>query len=141
MSEHASIPVFDGHNDTLLSLLSTSRDFYTASELGHVDAPRAEAGNLVGGFFACFVPTPGDEWTPNLPAILENTRKYVLGEASLGPLYSTSLKNTSELGPYLTRSSPKKIEKMFITCTRLKNFDQKKKTSLQSGGWVGQGRA
>lgn len=70
MSEHASIPVFDGHNDTLLSLLSTSRDFYTASELGHVDAPRAEAGNLVGGFFACFVPTPGDEWTPNLPSIL-----------------------------------------------------------------------
>lgn len=70
MSEHASIPVFDGHNDTILSLLSTGRDFYEAGEIGHIDAPRAEKGHLVGGFFACFVPTPGDEWTPNLPSIL-----------------------------------------------------------------------
>lgn len=70
MSEHPMIPVFDGHNDTILSLISTGRDFYEKSELGHVDAPRAAEGGLVGGFFACFVPTPGDEWAPNLDSIL-----------------------------------------------------------------------
>ena len=70
MSEHPMIPVFDGHNDTLLSLISTGRDFYTGSDVGHLDAPRSQQGGLVGGFFACFVPTPGDQWTPNLEPIL-----------------------------------------------------------------------
>lgn len=70
MSDHATIPVFDGHNDTLLSLISTGRDFYAGSDVGHVDAPRANQGGFVGGFYACFVPTPGDQWTPNLEPIL-----------------------------------------------------------------------
>lgn len=61
MSEPSStplIPVFDGHNDTLLSLLSTGRDFFSESEIGHIDLPRARKGGLVGGFFAVFVPDP-----------------------------------------------------------------------------------
>ncbi len=70
MSENPMIPVFDGHNDTILNLLSTGRDFYAGSDIGHVDAPRARQGGLAGGFFACFVPTAGDQWTPNLDAIL-----------------------------------------------------------------------
>jgi membrane dipeptidase len=52
------IPVFDGHNDTLLSLLTTGRDFFAESEVGHIDWPRAQRGGLVGGFFAVFVPDP-----------------------------------------------------------------------------------
>lgn len=52
------IPVFDGHNDTLLSLLTTGRDFFAESETGHIDWPRARRGGLVGGFFAVFVPDP-----------------------------------------------------------------------------------
>jgi membrane dipeptidase len=52
------IPVFDGHNDTLLSLLTTGRDFFAESEIGHIDWPRARKGGLVGGFFAVFVPDP-----------------------------------------------------------------------------------
>lgn len=70
MSEQNMIPIFDGHNDTLLSLLSTGRDFYKEGDVGHIDAPRANKGGLVGGFFACFVPTPGDTWAPNLESIL-----------------------------------------------------------------------
>ena len=50
------IPVFDGHNDTLLSLLSTGRDFFKESDTGHLDWPRARRGGMVGGFFAVFVP-------------------------------------------------------------------------------------
>ncbi len=57
--EHAPrIPVFDGHNDTLLSLLTTGRDFFAESDMGHIDWPRARRGGLAGGFFAVFVPDP-----------------------------------------------------------------------------------
>src|SRR5690554_6720813 len=75
MTNHATIPVFDGHNDTLLSLLATGRDFYAGTTEGHVDAPRASEGGFLGGFFACFVPTPGDSWTPNLEPILGQSHK------------------------------------------------------------------
>ena len=54
------IPVFDGHNDTLLVLLENpDRDFGTRSERGHVDVPRAREGGLVGGLFAMFSPDRG----------------------------------------------------------------------------------
>jgi len=55
------IPIFDGHNDTLLSLAGTGRSFYERSDVGHVDRVRAAEGGLAGGFFATFVPSPGGE--------------------------------------------------------------------------------
>lgn len=51
-----TIPVFDGHNDTILDLAASGRSFYDRSETGHVDRVRAREGGLVGGFFAVFVP-------------------------------------------------------------------------------------
>ena len=51
-----TIPIFDGHNDTILSLLATGRSFYERTEIGHLDRPRAAEGGLIGGFFAVFVP-------------------------------------------------------------------------------------
>lgn len=55
-----SIPVIVGHQDTLLSLYlperGCGRDFFTRSEVGHLDLPRAQAGGIAGGFFAVFVP-------------------------------------------------------------------------------------
>jgi membrane dipeptidase len=53
------IPVFDGHNDTLLDLPISGRTFFEQSEFGHLDLPRARAGGLGGGFFACFIRDPG----------------------------------------------------------------------------------
>jgi len=58
------IPVFDGHNDTLLNLLDTGRDYYERSDIGHIDDVRAREGGLAGGFFACFVPTPTGSHAP-----------------------------------------------------------------------------
>ncbi|MGI8476379.1 MAG: dipeptidase [Thermomicrobiales bacterium] len=49
------ISIFDGHNDTVLSLRRTGRSFFAQSGQGHVDLPRAKTGGLVGGFFAVFV--------------------------------------------------------------------------------------
>ncbi|HUG16198.1 MAG TPA: dipeptidase [Thermomicrobiales bacterium] len=47
--------IFDGHNDTVLSLMSTGRSFTERSDQGHIDIPRAREGGLGGGFFAVFV--------------------------------------------------------------------------------------
>ena len=47
--------VFDGHNDTILSLLRTGRSFFDESDEGHVDLPRARRGGLGGGFFAVYI--------------------------------------------------------------------------------------
>jgi len=58
----STIPIFDGHNDTLLDLYAPpageERSFFVESEYGHIDLPRARRGGLAGGFFAMFVPTP-----------------------------------------------------------------------------------
>jgi membrane dipeptidase len=55
------IPVFDGHNDTLLDLYldrsGTGRDFFKRSDVGHIDLPRAVEGGFSGGFFAVFPPS------------------------------------------------------------------------------------
>jgi membrane dipeptidase len=54
----AGPPIFDGHNDTVLSLIKTGRSFFERSETGHIDLPRAREGGLGGGFFAVYIPDP-----------------------------------------------------------------------------------
>jgi membrane dipeptidase len=58
MSERSFPVIFDGHNDTVLSLTSTGRSFFERSDVGHIDLPRALEGGLGGGFFAVFIPDP-----------------------------------------------------------------------------------
>ncbi len=57
----ASLPFFDGHNDTLLKMLiygeKPDRFFAESSDL-HISLHKAEQGNLVGGLFAICVPPP-----------------------------------------------------------------------------------
>ena len=51
------IPVFDGHNDTLLVLLEhPERDFGERLAEGHIDVVRAREGGLAGGLFAMYTP-------------------------------------------------------------------------------------
>jgi membrane dipeptidase len=58
------LPIFDGHNDTLLRLwrkgLPVSA-FLERGEAGHLDLPRARDGGFAGGLFACFVPSDSPE--------------------------------------------------------------------------------
>ena len=71
MSAPPILPIFDGHNDTLLALRGfrpeqrSARSFFERSDQGHVDLPRAREGGFGGGFFAVFIPSPpaaaGDE--------------------------------------------------------------------------------
>jgi membrane dipeptidase len=55
-----TLPILIGHNDTLLSLYlperGEGRSFFTRSDKGHIDLPRAQEGGMGGGFFAIFVP-------------------------------------------------------------------------------------
>lgn len=63
-----SIPVFDGHNDTLLDIYhpgrKVKRSFTERSDHGHIDLPRARAGGLGGGFFAVYVPNIWSRYHP-----------------------------------------------------------------------------
>ncbi len=62
MDEAYLSTIFDGHNDTLLSLYmperGKGRSFFERSDIGHLDLPRAREGGFGGGFFAIFVPAP-----------------------------------------------------------------------------------
>ncbi|WP_420404522.1 dipeptidase [Nisaea sp.] len=58
----ALIPVFDGHNDTLLRLAlgragRDARSFFDEGKTGHIDLPRARRGGFCGGLFAMFTPS------------------------------------------------------------------------------------
>lgn len=55
--------VFDGHNDVLLRLWQTAqaggdpiREFAEGTDKGHIDRPRANAGGLIGGLCAIYIP-------------------------------------------------------------------------------------
>lgn len=54
------LPIFDGHNDVLLSLYlperGKGRSFFKRGTKGHLDLPRARAGGFAGGMFAVFIP-------------------------------------------------------------------------------------
>ena len=59
VSKHSDLPIFDGHNDVLLTLDGghglEARSFFELNEQGHIDLPRARKGNFAGGIFAVFV--------------------------------------------------------------------------------------
>jgi membrane dipeptidase len=92
----ASPLIFDGHNDTVLSLMETGRSFFERSEEGHVDLPRAREGGLGGGFCAVFMrdptvtrePEPEDEDAAEPPP---NAGGYVHANPPLAPDYARSI--------------------------------------------------
>ena len=71
------LPVFDGHNDTLLHLYlperGKGRSLFTRSDIGHIDLPRAREGGFGGGFFAIFVPSPSVAGEPDKNLIASPT--------------------------------------------------------------------
>ncbi|MCF6367928.1 dipeptidase [Rhizobium halophilum] len=93
--------VFDGHNDVLLRLWRTMKaggdpiaEFVNGASNGHIDAPRARAGGLAGGFCAIYIPSGdlilkepderGHYETPlAAPLTLEPALQIALEEAAL----------------------------------------------------------
>ncbi len=63
------VPIFDGHNDTLLRLYRHAgtkgpQEFLHGEAKGHLDLPRALDGGFAGGLFAVFVPSTGKAGRP-----------------------------------------------------------------------------
>lgn len=87
------IPVFDGHNDTLLRVVREAGEgfsFFTENSTGHLDLPRARRGGLAGGIFAIYVPLPPDspERAENWGLVIdENGYRQTLNSA-LDPAYA-----------------------------------------------------
>ncbi|MFB6072896.1 MAG: dipeptidase [Halobacterium sp.] len=68
-------PVFDGHNDSLLSLRrndESAADFLAGRDAGDIDLPRAREGGLGAGLFAMFVPSE-DRFAPSNDATRTET--------------------------------------------------------------------
>jgi membrane dipeptidase len=87
------IPVFDGHNDTLLNLhlpdRGEGRSFFERSDLGHIDLPRAREGGFGGGFFACYTPNPEDDgWDEESALTITDNGYEVSGAPPLDPDYA-----------------------------------------------------
>ena len=62
MADGDAVPIFDGHNDTLLRLLATPdplAQFRDCAGDGQLDLLLAQRGKLRGGLFSCFVPPDG----------------------------------------------------------------------------------
>ena len=88
-----TIPVFDGHNDTLLNLhlpdRGEGRSFFERSDLGHIDLIRAREGGFGGGFFACYTPNPEDDGWTEESALMGTENGYEVSRApSLDPEYA-----------------------------------------------------
>ncbi|WP_372365649.1 dipeptidase [Candidatus Uabimicrobium sp. HlEnr_7] len=59
MFDDKKLPIFDGHNDSLLRFFYKHRErksFFNRHNFGHIDFPRIKEANFIGGFFALFVP-------------------------------------------------------------------------------------
>jgi membrane dipeptidase len=88
-----NVPIFDGHNDTLLKLYlperGERRTFFERGETGHLDLPRAREGGFGGGFFACYVPNPDDDaWTEESALTLTESGYEVADAPLLDPVYA-----------------------------------------------------
>jgi membrane dipeptidase len=101
------LPIFDGHNDTLLALHLPQfsdghvREFFTESQHGHIDWPRAQAGGMGGGFFAIFTPSPRSQDAP-VPGTSGTKSSYAIPMAAEVD-QSTALKFTVDLAADLFR--------------------------------------
>lgn len=100
-----SLPIFDGHNDTLLRLDSSERgegrSFFVESEKGHIDLPRAKRGGFAGGFFAIFPPAPAQEQLTRDSLIITETGYEVRPFPAIDPAYAQQL--TIEIAARLFR--------------------------------------
>lgn len=80
-----TVPILDGHNDTLTQIRNAppeeARSFLERSDRGHIDLPRAREGGLAGGFFAIFTDNPN--WERSIEPMVDDQGKHVPGSWSV----------------------------------------------------------
>ena len=115
MKIYDDIPYFDGHNDVLLKLLYSKNkikinDFIEGNENYHIDIPKINKANFIGGFFAIFSPNekPTEEFFSRMKA---STYNYELPEPLL---YPHALSATISMISILNDIQKKLINKILI---------------------------
>ncbi|HEU5367569.1 MAG TPA: dipeptidase [Ktedonobacterales bacterium] len=95
MPDFSAFPIFDGHNDTLLALhfaeRGGGRSFFTESDQGHLDLPRARRGGFGGGFFAIFPPAPPPILSMQERLVMTETGYEVLPYPAIDPAYAQQI--------------------------------------------------
>ena len=87
MTAQTLVPVFDGHNDTLLKLYLTQdsdkEGLFTEGSPAewHIDLPRAKKGGFAGGMFAIF-PPPAEKPKPHAAAPTPGANEPMAAELS-----------------------------------------------------------
>lgn len=110
------VPVFDGHNDTLLKLelqagTKRSHSFFEEAVFDHINLPRARRGGFAGGLFAIFVPSrlPLDHdntFNPSSPADFAPITQKTTLDFTLPLMARTrEIENASEGQVVIARSS------------------------------------
>lgn len=125
-----TIPIFDGHNDTLLRYIrEDGYDFFGDNETGHLDLKRAQAGGFAGGFFACFVPSPRREELPR-PKLADFQRK----DGSFSMPFPESITQEYALSVVMTLLAHLyRIEKQADGALTVVRTADELKTALESG--------
>jgi len=86
MTRKNTWPILIGHNDTLLNLYLSERgegrSFFTRTDKGHIDLPRARDGGMGGGFFAIFVPPDPLTQPPSRAEPIKTSTGYEMPLAS-----------------------------------------------------------
>ena len=115
MKIYDDIPYFDGHNDVLLKLFYSKNkikinDFIEGNENYHIDIPKINKANFIGGFFAIFSPNekPTEEFFSRMKA---DTYNFKLPEPLL---YSHALSTTISMISILNDIQKKLINKILI---------------------------
>lgn len=112
------LKVFDGHNDVLLALYmpefdhgsAKPRSFFTASDQGHLDLPRARQSGFAGGFFAVWVtpdptsrrpelkkPAAGDSRPATLPPAIDHSYALRMAMAETATLFRLEAESQGQL--------------------------------------------
>jgi membrane dipeptidase len=91
-----NLPVFDGHNDVLLSIYLPKKgqrlSFFDRNDHGHIDWPRMREGGFAGGFFAVFVPSPSrSDKHPGAAPDAKNTAYELPMPASVDQTYAREI--------------------------------------------------
>ena len=95
-------PVYDGHNDTVLSMMNHGRSFFergtpnldlhAGGSGGHLDLPRAKEGGFAGGFFAVYVPND-----PNADGMMSTAYAQSFALKALGVLMKTAQESDGQV--------------------------------------------
>ena len=82
MFHKKSTPIFDGHNDSIPRFFyehDERKSFFDLHSTGHIDFPRLQQANFIGGLFAIFVPSADEN---------NKKRKKKTPAPALDPVYA-----------------------------------------------------